>query len=44
MPSSRGSFEPEIEPVSLMSPALAGGSLPLAPPGKPLSSLKVGIS
>ena len=25
MSSSRGSFEPEIEPVSLMSPALAGG-------------------
>ena len=28
--------DPGIEPVSLMSPALAGGfSLPLAPPGKP---------
>ena len=25
-----------IEPSSLMSPALAGGSLPLAPPEKPL--------
>ena len=31
MPFSRGSFQP----VSLMSPALAGGSLPLAPLGKP---------
>ena len=30
-PSSRGSSPP----ASLMSPALAGGSLPLAPPGKP---------
>ena len=28
--------DPGIEPVSLMSPALANGSLPLAPPGKPL--------
>ena len=27
--------DPEIEPVSLSSPALTGGSLPLAPPGKP---------
>ena len=26
---------PGIKPMSLMSPALAGGSLPLAPPGKP---------
>ena len=26
---------PGIEPASLMSPALAGGFLPLAPPGKP---------
>ena len=26
--------EPEIEPESLASPALAGGSLPLVPPGK----------
>ena len=25
MPSSRGSFHPEIEPASFMSPALAGG-------------------
>ena len=35
MPSSRGSFDQGIESVSLMSPALAAGSLPLAPPGKP---------
>ena len=35
MPSSRGSSQPGIEP-GLMSPALAGGSLSLAPPGKPL--------
>ena len=27
--------DPGIKPMSLMSPALAGGSLPLAPPGKP---------
>ena len=27
--------DPGIEPKSLMSPALAGGSLPLVPPGKP---------
>ena len=29
--------KPGIEPASLLSPALAGGSLPLAPTGKPLS-------
>ena len=28
----------EIEPTSLKSLALAGGSLPLAPPGKPVAS------
>ena len=27
---------PGIGPVSLRSPALAGGSLPLMPPGKPI--------
>ena len=27
--------DPGIEPVSLTSPSLAGGSSPLAPPGKP---------
>ena len=27
--------DPGIEPASLMSPTLAGGFLPLAPPGKP---------
>ena len=26
---------PEIEPVSLASPALAGGFFPIVPPGKP---------
>ena len=35
MPSSRGSSDPGIEPVSLVSPALVMGSLPLAPLGKP---------
>ena len=28
-------LDPEIEPASLMSPALKAGSLPLATPGKP---------
>ena len=28
--------DPEIKLQSLASPALAGGSLPLAPPGKPI--------
>ncbi|CAI9155829.1 unnamed protein product [Rangifer tarandus platyrhynchus] len=32
--------DPEIEPASLMSPALAGGSLLLAPPGKPIYTIK----
>ena len=27
--------DPGIEPTSLVSPALAGGSLPLVPPGRP---------
>ena len=31
--------DPGIEPVSLASPALAGNSLPLAPPQKPSSPL-----
>ena len=30
-----------IEPVSLMSPSLAGGSLPLAPPRKSVSYFSV---
>ena len=34
---SRGSSDPGIEPVSLMSPALAGGFLSTSPPGKPLT-------
>ena len=28
--------DPGIKPASLMSPALQAGSLPLAPPGKPI--------
>ena len=27
-----------IKPMSLMPPAVAGGSLPLVPPGKPIES------
>ena len=34
---------PGIEPASLMSPALAVGSLPLVPPGKPLSNSEGGF-
>ena len=33
--SFSGSSNPRIEPMSLMSPALAGDSLPLVPAGKP---------
>ena len=36
MSSSRDLTDPGIETVSLTSPTLAGGSLPLAPPGKPI--------
>ena len=36
MPSSRGSSWPRIEPESLVSPAVQSGSLPLAPPGRPV--------
>ena len=41
-PSSRDLSKPRIEPEpeSLMSPALAGSSLPLTPPGKPLLTYK----
>ena len=35
VPSSRGSSQPGVKPASLTAPALAGGFLPLAPPGKP---------
>ena len=35
MPSSRESSQPRDRTVSLMSPILAGGLLPLVPPGKP---------
>jgi len=40
---SRGLPNPGIEPTSLMSPALAGGFLSLAPPGKPEHSEKLHI-
>ena len=33
--SSRGSFQPRIEPLSHVSPALAGGFFTAEPPGKP---------
>ena len=36
MLSSKRSSNPGIDLVPLTSPALAGGSLPLAPPGKPM--------
>ena len=36
--------EPEVGPVSLMPPALAGGLFTTSTPGKPLSKLQVGIS
>ena len=35
VPSSRDLPNPGIETASLTSPALAGGFLPLLPPGKP---------
>ena len=35
MPPSGDLPNPGIEPVSIMSPALAGGSLPQAPPRQP---------
>ena len=37
--SSRGSSQPETEPTSLVSPALAGRFFVTAPPGKPFSFL-----
>ena len=40
-PSQEDLPDPEIESVSLKSPALAVGSLPLAPPGKPLQGNSV---
>ena len=39
MPSSRGSSDPEIEPVSPASPALQADSLPLSHQGSPKSFL-----
>ena len=38
-PSPGDPPEPRIEQASLSSPALAGGSLPLAPPGKPCTTV-----
>ena len=35
-PPSGDHPNPWIKPASLVSPALAGGSLPLVPPGKPI--------
>ena len=35
-PPPGGLPDPGVKPASLMSPALAAGSLPLAPPGKAL--------
>ena len=34
-------LDPGIEPMSLMSPLLAVGSLPQVPPGKPVYSIYV---
>ena len=39
MPYSRDLPHPGIEPASLISPTLGSSSLPLAPPGKPHSSM-----
>ena len=36
VPTPGNLLDPGIEPVSLTSAALASGSLPLAPPGKPI--------
>ena len=41
-PSPGNLPDPGIEPASLMSPTLKAGSLPLAPPGKPINSSLLG--
>ena len=41
VPSPEGLPNPGIKPMSITSPALAAGSLPLGPPGKPLSLAQV---
>ena len=41
MPSSRGLPDPGIKPTSLMSPAMAEGSLPLAPLGSTLTGFSL---
>ena len=40
MVSSRGSSPPRMEPTSLVSPALASGSSPLAPPAAAAAAAK----
>ena len=40
-PPLRNIPDPEIEPASLLPPALQADSLPVAPPGKPLTLHKV---
>ena len=40
-PPARNLPDPGMEPVSLMSPALQAGSLPLAPCGKPFLEYRV---
>ena len=34
-------YNPEIEPVSLVSPALAGGFFTTEPPGKPVAGVSL---
>ena len=41
-PSPGGPLEPGIEPVSLASPAIAGGFFTTEPPGKPFPYSSVG--
>ena len=36
--------DPGMEPESLMSPALAGGFFPLAPPGKPIMKVTFALA
>ena len=42
VPSSGGSPDPGVEPMSLMSPALQASSLPLGPGGKSYYSIPLG--
>ena len=43
LPPPKNFFDPEIEPTSLASPALAGGFFTVEPPGKPQSILLLRI-